>query len=48
MMFSIGSSRHAQLPVATFPADGGEARDLLAHADRGMYAAKGARDGSLR
>jgi diguanylate cyclase (GGDEF)-like protein len=34
--------------VATFPADGGNATDLLAHADRGMYAAKGARNGSLR
>ena len=34
--------------VATFPADGGNAADLLAHADRGMYAAKGARNGSLR
>ena len=34
--------------VATFPADGGDAADLLAHADRGMYAAKGARNGSLR
>jgi diguanylate cyclase (GGDEF)-like protein/PAS domain S-box-containing protein len=38
----------AAMGVATFPADGGNATDLLAHADRGMYAAKGARDGSLR
>ena len=38
----------AAIGVATFPADGGNAADLLAHADRGMYAAKGARDGSLR
>ena len=34
--------------VAMFPADGGNAADLLAHADRGMYAAKSARNGSLR
>jgi diguanylate cyclase (GGDEF)-like protein len=38
----------ATIGVATFPADGGNAPDLLAHADRGMYAAKGARNGSLR
>ena len=38
----------AAMGVATFPADGATAADLLAHADRGMYAAKGARDGSLR
>jgi diguanylate cyclase (GGDEF)-like protein len=38
----------AAMGVATFPADGGNGADLLAHADRGMYAAKGARDGSLR
>jgi diguanylate cyclase (GGDEF)-like protein/PAS domain S-box-containing protein len=38
----------AAIGVATFPADGGNADDLLAHADRGMYAAKGARNGSLR
>lgn len=38
----------AAVGVATFPADGGNAADLLAHADRGMYAAKGARNGSLR
>jgi diguanylate cyclase (GGDEF)-like protein/PAS domain S-box-containing protein len=38
----------AALGVATFPADGANAADLLAHADRAMYAAKGARDGSLR
>ena len=38
----------AAIGVATFPADGGNAADLLAHADRGMYAAKGARNGSLR
>ena len=37
----------AAMGVATFPADGGTAADLLAHADRGMYAAKAARDGSL-
>jgi diguanylate cyclase (GGDEF)-like protein len=30
----------AAIGVATFPADGGNAADLLAHADRGMYAAK--------
>jgi diguanylate cyclase (GGDEF)-like protein len=38
----------AAIGVATFPADGGNATDLLAHADRGMYAAKGARNASLR
>ena len=38
----------AAIGVATFPADGGNAPDLLAHADRGMYAAKGARNGTLR
>ena len=38
----------AAIGVATFPADGGNAADLLAHADRGMYAAKGTRNGSLR
>ena len=38
----------AAIGVATFPADGGDAADLLAHADRGMYADKGARNGSLR
>ena len=38
----------AAIGVATFPADGGDAADLLAHADRGMYVAKGARNGSLR
>jgi diguanylate cyclase (GGDEF)-like protein/PAS domain S-box-containing protein len=38
----------AAIGVATFPTDGGNAADLLAHADRGMYAAKGARDRSLR
>src|SRR3954466_4562641 len=38
----------AAIGVATFPADGGSGADLLAHADRAMYAAKGARDGSLR
>ena len=38
----------AAIGVATFPADGGNAADLLAHADRAMYAAKGARNGSLR
>ena len=30
----------AAMGVATFPADGANAADLLAHADRGMYAAK--------
>jgi diguanylate cyclase (GGDEF)-like protein/PAS domain S-box-containing protein len=38
----------AAMGVATFPDDGGNAADLLAHADRGMYAAKAARDSSLR
>ena len=38
----------AAIGVATFPADGGNAADLLAHADRAMYADKGARNGSLR
>jgi diguanylate cyclase (GGDEF)-like protein/PAS domain S-box-containing protein len=38
----------AAVGVATFPADGGNAEDLLAHADRAMYAAKSARSGSLR
>ena len=38
----------AAIGVATFPADGGDAADLLAHADRRMYADKGARNGSLR
>ncbi len=38
----------AAIGVATFPADGSNAADLLAHADRAMYAAKGARNGSLR
>jgi diguanylate cyclase (GGDEF)-like protein/PAS domain S-box-containing protein len=38
----------AAMGVATFPADGGNAADLLAHADRAMYAAKGARHGTLR
>ena len=42
------SALGAAIGVATFPADGGNAADLLAHADRGMYAAKGARNGSLR
>ena len=42
------SGSGAAIGVATFPADGGNAVDLLAHADRGMYAAKGARNGSLR
>jgi diguanylate cyclase (GGDEF)-like protein/PAS domain S-box-containing protein len=31
----------AAMGVATFPADGSSAADLLAHADRAMYAAKG-------
>jgi len=38
----------AAVGVALFPRDGGTTADLLAHADRGMYAAKGTRDGSLR
>jgi diguanylate cyclase (GGDEF)-like protein/PAS domain S-box-containing protein len=38
----------AAMGVARFPADGADADALLAHADRGMYAAKGARNGSLR
>jgi diguanylate cyclase (GGDEF)-like protein/PAS domain S-box-containing protein len=38
----------AAVGVSTFPADGGNAADLLAHADRAMYAAKGAREGFLR
>jgi predicted signal transduction protein with EAL and GGDEF domain len=38
----------AAVGVATFPADGSTAEDLLAHADRAMYAAKSARSGSLR
>ena len=38
----------AAIGVATFPADAGDAADLLAHADRAMYAAKGARNGTLR
>jgi diguanylate cyclase (GGDEF)-like protein/PAS domain S-box-containing protein len=38
----------AAVGVATFPADGGTAEDLLAHADRAMYAAKSARSDSLR
>jgi GGDEF domain-containing protein len=31
--------------LATFPADGANAADLLAHADRAMYVAKGVRNG---
>ena len=38
----------AAIGVATFPADGGNAADLLAHADRAMYVDKAARNGSLR
>jgi diguanylate cyclase (GGDEF)-like protein/PAS domain S-box-containing protein len=38
----------AAVGVATYPADAGDVPDLLAHADRGMYAAKGARNGTLR
>jgi diguanylate cyclase (GGDEF)-like protein len=38
----------AAVGVSTFPADGGNAADLLAHADRAMYAAKSARNASLR
>ena len=42
------SGLDAAVGVATFPADGGDAADLLAHADRAMYADKGARNGTLR
>jgi diguanylate cyclase (GGDEF)-like protein/PAS domain S-box-containing protein len=35
----------AAIGVATFPADGADAPALLAHADRAMYAAKGAKQG---
>ena len=38
----------AAVGVATSPADAGDVADLLAHADRGMYADKGARNGTLR
>jgi diguanylate cyclase (GGDEF)-like protein/PAS domain S-box-containing protein len=38
----------AAIGVATYPADAGDTADLLAHADREMYAAKSARNGSLR
>ena len=38
----------AAIGVAAFPEDGANATDLLAHADRRMYADKGARNGSLR
>jgi diguanylate cyclase (GGDEF)-like protein/PAS domain S-box-containing protein len=38
----------AAVGVATYPADGGNAEDLLGHADRAMYAAKSTRNGSLR
>jgi GGDEF domain-containing protein len=37
----------AAIGVATFPGDGADAPALLAHADRGMYAAKPAR-GAVR
>jgi diguanylate cyclase (GGDEF)-like protein/PAS domain S-box-containing protein len=37
----------AAIGVATFPADGGNAADLLAHADRAMYVAKAARSEPL-
>jgi diguanylate cyclase (GGDEF)-like protein/PAS domain S-box-containing protein len=36
---------HAAMGLATFPADGANAADLLAHADRAMYVAKGVRNG---
>ncbi len=38
----------AAVGVATYPADAGDATALLAHADRKMYADKGARNGTLR
>jgi GGDEF domain-containing protein len=38
----------AAVGVATYPADAGDASALLAHADRKMYADKGARNGTLR
>ncbi len=38
---------HAAVGVATFPGDGGNTADLLAHADRQMYVDKGARNGSF-
>jgi len=44
--FALDGALHelgAAVGVATFPADGGDAAALLAHADRNMYAAKGAR-----
>ena len=46
--------RHDDGPAAprsaspSFPEDGENATELLAHADRRMYADKGARNGSLR
>ena len=45
---SAAMTLSAAIGVATFPADGGTAADLLAHADRAMYVDKGARNGSLR
>jgi diguanylate cyclase (GGDEF)-like protein/PAS domain S-box-containing protein len=39
---------NAAIGVAAFPEDGDQAAELLAHADRRMYADKGARRGSLR
>ena len=38
----------AAIGVASYPADATETAALLAHADREMYAAKSARNGSLR
>ena len=38
----------AAIGVATLPTDGGNAPDPPAYADLGMYAAKGARNGTLR
>jgi diguanylate cyclase (GGDEF)-like protein/PAS domain S-box-containing protein len=38
----------AAIGVAIFPADGGNAGDLLAHADRAMYVDKALRNGTLR
>ena len=39
---------NAAIGVAAFPADGHNVADLLAHADRRMYVAKGTRHRSLR
>jgi diguanylate cyclase (GGDEF)-like protein/PAS domain S-box-containing protein len=37
----ISASLRAAIGVAVFPGDGADAADLIAHADRAMYAAKG-------